>query len=591
MRVADYIFKSLKNIGITKVFTLSGGGSMYLNDAAALVEGEIESIFVHHEQSAAMAATAYAKYTGSPSAVCVTTGCGSTNTITGLLEAWQDSIPVIFISGQVNLNQTTHFAHPEIRNLGVQEANIIDIVKPITKYAKMISSVDEVDEVVHEAFHQATSGRKGPVWIDIPMDIQGAQVPDDIHLPLCNNSFPFGLVWSSGLVERFREAKRPVILAGGGVAASGAQTALMKFAARENIPIVTTYMSEDIIKEEFGVHIGTVGIKGNRAANFVMQNSDFLLVLGCRLSVPVTGYNYNTFAREAWVVVVDIDEKEHRKNTVRIDQFIKGDILSFLSGVPNLERSDKRDWLNKCLRLERKWSYLGGTNATNPSDGKIDIYSFLYFLKKYASDNTIFVTDTGSPYYAFGQTMHFRGEQRYITSSAQACMGFALPACVGVAAATNNDIVCVVGEGSLQLNLQEFQTLKTRKANVKIFIINNGVYLSIRSTQLRFFDRIFGTGDGKGLEFPDCKKLADLYGFRYYRIEDQEKLDSNVKNVISCQEPLVCEVIASKDQPIIPMLSGEQKSDGSIVPKPLEDMYPFLDRDEFLLEMDIAPLG
>lgn len=598
MRVSDYVYAALKNFGVNKVFTLTGGGAMFLNDAAALAHPEVESIFCHHEQAAAMAATAHAKYTGLPSAVSVTTGCGSTNAITGLLEAWQDNVPVIFVSGQVNLNQTTTYAHPEIKNLGVQEANIVDIVKSITKYATMICSVDEVVDVIHEAFEAAVSGRKGPVWIDIPMDIQGAQMPADAPLPEYDPK-PLAEVDADGISElckKFSEAKRPVILAGNGVALAGAAEHVRYLATTFDIPVVTTYLSADLFKEEDLIHVGTVGIKGSRAANFAMQNADLLLVIGCRLSVPVTGYDYSTFAREANVVVVDIDKVEHSKDTVRIDQFINMDAKEFASRFL-VELSVSRDsadniahripWRIKCLKLAGEWSYLGGVPDFDAKD-QIDLYSFLKMIKDQAPEDAVYITDTGSPYYAFGQAMHFKGKQRYITSSSQACMGFALPAIVGVGAEGAN-IISIIGDGSFQLNIQELQTIRTRKINVKIFVVNNGVYLSIRSTQLRYFDRVFGTGDGGSVEFPPLHSLAATYGFAY-RLVDGKTTPESIKLWLESDGPMLIEVRSPKDQPIIPMLTGKQGEDGKITAKPLEDMYPFLDREEFYSAMDIKPL-
>ena len=589
MRVSDYIYACLKNFGIDKVFTLTGGGAMYLNDAAALAEPGVHSVFCHHEQGAAMAAVAHAKFTRRPSAVSVTTGCGSTNTITGLLEAWQDNVPVIFISGQVNLNQTTTYAHPDLRNLGVQEANIVDIVKSITKYAAMITSVDDVVDIVHEAFHAAVSGRPGPVWIDIPMDIQGAHIENPGIMPIHDIDMWFENTGNpESIAYKLASAQRPVILAGNGVSISEAEEVLSLYAHDCKIPVVTTYLSADLIKEEYGVHVGTVGIKGNRAANFAMQNADLLLVIGCRLSVPVTGYDYSMFAREAHVIVVDIDEVEHQKNTVRIDQFIKEDALNFLLYLPPVE--PKTEWLDKCMRLKDKWSYLGGIPEYEPDRG-VDLYRLIGAIKEHASDDTVFVTDTGSPYYAFGQAMYFRGDQRYITSSSQACMGFALPAIVGVAAATDRPIISIIGDGSFQLNMQELQTISTMKAKAKIFVVNNGVYLSIRSTQLRYFDRAFGTGDDeRALQFPSLRHLAEAFGMKYSQVWFNSDMSIVSEILNDTDTPMLIEVFSSKNQPVIPMLAGKQNPDGTITPKPLEDMFPFLDRDEFLKEMDITPL-
>ena len=343
MRVVDYVIDQVYRAGAKHVFTITGGGAMFLNDAVA-AHPLIEPVCNHHEQASAMAAVAYSKYTGKPSLVCPTTGCGGTNTITGLLDAWQDSVPVVFVSGNVNLHQ---ISPPGVRNLGVQEARIVEIVKPITKYAKLIESVDEVEETVTEALRLCTEGRPGPVWIDIPMDIQGKEMD---HFDV---------------IEELKKAQRPLILAGGGVASSMDRYDFRDFVAKVRIPVVTTFNAVDLITDDDPYFVGRVGVKGTRAGNFAMQNCDFLLVLGSRLAVPATGYNYKTFAREAKVVVVDIDKKEHSKDTVKIDHFIESDVKDFVKkvGYPSvpfwhqqLEGSD--EWQQKCegyiLRRRRR---------------------------------------------------------------------------------------------------------------------------------------------------------------------------------------------------------------------------------------------
>ena len=334
MRVVDYVIDQVYRAGAKHVFTITGGGAMFLNDAVA-AHPLIEPVCNHHEQASAMAAVAYSKYTGKPSLVCPTTGCGGTNTITGLLDAWQDSVPVVFVSGNVNLHQ---ISPPGVRNLGVQEARIVEIVQSITKYAKLIESGDEVEETVTEALRLCTEGRPGPVWIDIPMDIQGKEM----------DVFDFE--------KEILKAKRPLILAGGGVATSMPRDDFRDFVAGMKIPVVTTFNAVDLITDDDPYFVGRVGVKGTRAGNFAMQNCDFLLVLGSRLAVPATGYNYKTFAREAKVVVVDIDKKEHSKDTVKIDHFIQSDVKDFVKkvGYPSvafwhqqLEGSD--EWQKKCV--------------------------------------------------------------------------------------------------------------------------------------------------------------------------------------------------------------------------------------------------
>jgi len=317
IRLADYVAERICHLGVEHVYTLTGGGAMFLNDSIKKHD-KLLSVCNHHEQASAMAAVAHAKYTNGFSVVIPTTGCGSTNCITGLLDAWQDNLPCIFISGQVNKEQTCQSSTARIRQFGVQEANIVEIVKSITKYAVMVEAPEDIAYHLDKAFHLASTGRRGPVWIDVPLDVQGAfinpselkrYIPDDKTLsPDLNN-----------LREMLEKATRPVILAGNGVRLAGASKEIKTFAEKHNIPVVTTFLSADLLPSEHELNIGRVGIKGNRAANFVVQNSDFLLSIGCRLSVPSTGYKYEYFAREANIAVVDIDPEEHKKDTIKID--------------------------------------------------------------------------------------------------------------------------------------------------------------------------------------------------------------------------------------------------------------------------------
>ena len=556
MRVVDYVIDQVYKAGARHAFTITGGGAMFLNDAIA-AHTWITPVCNHHEQASAMAGVAYSKYTGQPSLVCPTTGCGGTNAITGLLDAWQDSLPVIFVSGNVNLHQ---ISPPGVRNLGVQEARIIEIVQSITKYAKLIESVDEVEEVVQEALKAATTGRPGPVWIDIPMDIQGKEME----------------VFS--LEEEVKKAERPLILAGGGINCAGiCREEFRDFVSKTRIPVVTTFNAVDLIESDDEYFVGRVGVKGTRAGNFAMQNCDLLLVLGSRLPVPTTGYNYKTFAREAKVIVVDIDKDEHSKNTVQIDKFIHTDLKDFF--YTKRISTNVPQWQETCLRWRDQWPIIPEKKS---DDSGIDLYDFTGKLNEHKPDNSVVVSDAGSAYYVCSQATGIKGNNRYITSSSQAEMGFTVPACIGAAFAGSPCVIGVTGDGSVQMNIQELQTIKHHQLPIKLFVWNNSGYLSIRTTQKKFFEgREIGTDEESGVSFPSLAKIAHAYDIDYAKISDYDSLTPALATVFSFDGPMIIEVMCQKWQEVVPTLQGRKNPDGTISAPPLEDMYPFLSREEF----------
>ena len=529
---------------------------MFINDAVA-AHPSIVPICNHHEQASAMGGVAYSKYTGKPSLVCPTTGCGGTNAITGLLDAWQDSVPVIFVSGNVNLHQISPSG---VRNLGVQEARIIEVVKSITKYAKLIESVDEVEEVVQTAIKESTTGRPGPVWIDIPMDIQGKEME------------------RFSLFDELINAKRPLILAGGGINCAGvSRDEFRDFIRHVRIPVVTTFNAVDLIESDDEYFVGRVGVKGTRAGNFAMQNCDLLLVLGSRLPVPATGYNYETFARDAKVIVVDIDKEEHSKNTVKIDKFIHSNLKDFLN--ENRVRVDVPEWQQKCLKWRDSWPIIPSKKSDETG---IDLYDFTSKLNQFKPDDSVVISDAGSAYYVCSQATGIKGNQRYITSSAQAEMGFTVPACIGAAFAGSPCVIGVTGDGSLQMNIQELQTIKHHNLPIKLFVWNNGGYLSIRTTQKKFFQgREIGTDEDSGVSFPDLSKIAHAYDLEYVKISDYNLLTNSLTTIFSLDMPIIIEVMCKRWQEVVPTLQGRKNSDGTISAPPLEDMYPFLSRKEF----------
>ena len=597
MRVVDYIADFIHDkLEVKRVYMLTGGGAMFLNDCVAKHPG-LEAVCNHHEQACAMASVGHAKYTNGFAVSFLTTGCGATNAITGLLDAWQDNTTCLFISGQVKKKETSYNADTHLRQFGIQEANIISIVKPITKYSVMINDPNEIAYHLEKACFIAQTGRPGPVWLDIPLDVQGATIEVDKlkHFDPKEYQKDFKEIPKNDEIKHIEEllkkAKRPIILAGNGVRLSGAVKEFNQFIDQYKIPVVASYLAIDICSYNNPLYLGSVGIKGDRAANFAMQNSDLIIAIGNRLSVGVTGFEYKLFAREAKLVVVDIDQKEHQKNTVNIDLFINADAKKFLQELNKKQLPIKisTDWQNKVSHWRSKWA----TSVTSyPSDGdNINKYTFIQHLDHHLKDDSVVVSDAGSAYYVTSQSLTIRKNQRYITSGAQADMGYTVPAAIGVATAKNGEVIAITGDGSLQLNIQELQTIVHYQYPIKLFVWNNNGYLSIRTTQRKYFDgRFIGTDEKSGVSLPNLQKISEAYGIKFFKVNKVEELDNTLKEVLSLKEPVICEVMCPENQEIIPTVSSLKKSDGTMVSKPLEDMYPFLDREEFYSEMVVKPI-
>ena len=583
-RVADIVASFLVDQGIKDVFTLTGGGAMFLNDGIASNDN-INAICNHHEQACAMGAVAYAKYKNGLATAMLTTGCGATNAITGLLDAWQDNTPVIFISGQIKRKETSRNSKTNLRQFGVQEADIISIVESLTKYSVMVNEPDEILYHLERAAHLAMTGRPGPVWIDIPLDVQGFFIEiDELKHFTPEIEATQEIKGMERLVKMYEQAERPIILAGNGVRLSGSVDKLREFSSKNNIPCVVSYLAVDYFEQDSPNYVGRLGIKGDRAGNFAIQNSDLIISLGSRLSVCLTGFEYELFARNSKLIVVDIDEDEHKKDTVDIDQFIHADVGNFLSKFASkITPKISGDWQNKCVHWKNKWPvYQGGYDADT-----VNMYEFTKTLSELASEDEIVVSDAGSSYYVTSQSFTFNSnKQRYITSGAQADMGFTLPAAIGTCIAANKSVVGITGDGSFQLNIQELQTIKHYNLPVKLIVWNNNGYLSIRATQNKFFDgRRIGTDPESGVSFPEVEKIAKAYDLPYVKINNTAELRKKLTDVITASGPVVCEVMCPENQEIIPMVSAIKNDDGSMTSKPIEDMYPFLDRDEFLKEM------
>lgn len=596
MRVCDYIAKFIYERGTKDVFMLSGGGIMHLTDGLACHK-ELNIYCLHHEQSVSMAIEAYSRLTGQMGVGYFTTGPGATNAITGLAGAWLDSAPCLFISGQVKRREATFvIGIPGIRQVGVQEINILPIVSSITKYAAFVDKPEDIRFHLEKAYYMAKAGRPGPVWLDIPLDVQGAlvdpealrgfQEPDDVQK---------GNVFSvKEALDYLLSAKRPVVLAGQGVRISGAIGPLLKLAEDHHIPVVTSYLGIDIIDSLHPCYVGRIGIKGDRAGNLAIQNADCILVLGTSLPVAEIGYEYEHFAREAKVIVVDIDMSSHEKKTIRIDLKIQADILAFIEKL-NCEHSCRlkvfdKSWMNRCVEWRQKYPVCLEEYAH--AKKKVNIYYFMERLSQRLSATDVVVTDAGSSFYAGSQGIKIKQGLRYITSGGFATMGYSLPAALGLSAGMKKKrVICITGDGSFQQNIQELQSVMHYDFPVKIFVLNNSGYLSIRFTQKKYFQgRLIGEGKASGVSFPDNKKIAKAYGMKFFQVKNNKSLDVVLDEVLQYEGPVLCEIMTPPEQLIIPTVASEKKSDGSMCSKPLEDMFPFLERKEFLDNMIVAPL-
>lgn len=596
IRVSDFIADYIYNQGVSHVFLVSGGGMMFLSDGIAS-HPNLRAVCNHHEQAAAMAAVSYAKYNENLGVAYLTTGCGGTNAITGLLDAWQDNVPCLFISGQSKRKETIRNSNLLLRQFGVQEADIIGIVNTITKYSIMINDPNEIKYHLQKAVYLAKTGRPGPVWLDIPLDVQGAFVdeselvdfdPNDIYKEYAEIPTEKDL---SVFSEAISTSSRPIIIAGQGIRLAGAIESFKTFIEKLKIPYVASRLGINLLPSNHPLFIGRIGTKGDRAGNFAVQNADLVIAIGSRLSVSSTGHEYSKFAREARIIVVDIDPIEHKKNTVKIDYFINSDAKKFINRVSTNIIPQTEEWVTKCNYWKHKWPVCLPEYWKDDSDG-INTYVFVDVLSKNLKNDSAVISDAGSTFYVVSQGIMLKDNQRYITSGGQAEMGYTMPATIGVCFARRKlETIGITGDGSFQMNIQELQTIVHHKLPIKLFIWNNDGYSSIRETQEKFFDkRYLGTDKESGVSFPSIEKIAYAYGIQYFKILNYSTIDIVIKSVLSFNGPVICEVICQKNQKVAPIVSSIKMEDGTMMSLPIEDMYPFLERSEFLENMIVKPI-
>jgi acetolactate synthase I/II/III large subunit len=595
VKLSDYVVKFIEAQGVRHVFMVPGGGAMHLNDSLGQSKS-ITWVSNLHEQASAMAAETYAKATGNLGVAMLTTGPGGTNAITGVAGAWLDSTPCLFISGQVKRPDLK--GKSGVRQMGVQEVDIVTAVKALTKYAKLIIDPESIRYHLEKAVYLARCARPGPVWIDIPLDVQAATI-DEAKLrgfrPPRKRAAPAGLsVAIDKIIEMLARSERPVILAGNGVRLAGAQAAFKSLAHRLKIPVLLTWLAIDLYAHDEENLIGKPGTVAPRGVNFALQNADFLLVIGARLDFTITGYAPDRLARGAKKVMVDIDPAEIGKLDPYLDLSVCCDAKDFIAALADATASipqpEREPWHRRCAQWKQRYPVLLPEHAT--PEGLVSTYFFADCLSELLPEGAPIVSgSSGAGIEIFQHALRLKRGQRLYHTTALGAMGYGLPAAIGACLGSGGrETVLVDGDGGIQLNIQELATIQRLQLPIKIFILNNDGYSSIRTSQERWFGRQTGADSRSGLTLPDIVPLAKAYGLNATRIADQHDLRAELSRVLALPGPVVCDVVSRPDEARVPSLSSAQRPDGSLYSKPLEDLWPFLPREEFLANMIIKPL-
>lgn len=589
-KVSEFIADYLAGKGVEHIFTVTGGGAMHLNDAFGHHE-RLTCIYNHHEQASAIAAEGYTRMSGRLAAVCVTSGPGGTNAITGVLGGWLDSIPMFVVSGQVKRETTIHATEVPLRQLGDQEYDIVASVRPMTKYAAIVLDPSDIAYHLEKAYHFAVNGRPGPVWLDVPLDVQAAIVDTDSlrhfdpEIDGGEKTVRYDTSITNAIVEKLKSAKRPVLLLGTGVRLANGRDDVLRFAETARIPIVTAWNAHDLVWDDHELYCGRPGTVGTRGGNFIVQNCDLLLVLGCRMNIRMISYNYRDFARGAYKIVVDIDENELKKPTVNIDMPVWADLRDVVGDLlkANLAavRGDAHEeWIAWCRAVNARFpavlpEYRGEGKPLNP-------YVFVSDFFQGLSDDDQVVCGNGSACVIGFQAAVIKRNTRLFTNSGCAAMGYGFPAAIGACVARDGRrVICIDGDGSFQMNLQELQTVVYNQLNLKILYLNNNGYHSIRQTQQNLFKGrpLVGVCDGNGLSFPQAERLAYAYDIPFFKVV----CESDVQGLLEKMKddgPLFAEIVVDERQFFAPKAASKRLPDGTMVSAPLEDMAPFLPREE-----------
>lgn len=630
IRLSDYIAKTVVRLGICRAFSVTGGGAMFLNDSLGHMDG-LNVLYNHHEQASAIAAESYARINNKMALLCVTTGPGGTNAITGVVGAYLDSIPMLILSGQVRYDLTKRFTGLNIRALGDQEFDICKSIECMTKYCEMITDPMRIRYCLEKAVYLAKSTRPGPTWLDIPLNIQSSFIEEDELIGFDIDDFENGGDgWNKKhqyfdakldkkadidifpkkiskatirlIIEKIKNSERPILNAGNGIRIGAAHAEFMQLVEKLGIPVAVGWNSQDCLYDEHPLYAGRPGNFGDRAGNFAIQNSDLVLSIGSRLSLRQVGFNYKTWAREAFTIVNDIDNEELKKPTIHVSLPIHADCKVFIKELLDEIKDIKgvlwqggcglknMSWLETISYWKNKYPVCKKEFIENDDTKFANVYAFIKYISENAKRNQITVVGNGSACVVGGHSYIIKKGQRFISNSAIASMGYDLPAAIGAYIAnkdSNNkyddEVILVTGDGSIQMNLQELQTIIHHKMNIKIFIINNDGYHSIRQTQTKFFnDRVMvGIGQDSGdLSFPDMEKLAYAYGYPYLKAKTNSELEDTIKKALNIKGPAIIEAFVTKEQNFEPKSSGKQLPDGRMVSPPLEDLVPFLSDEE-----------
>ena len=609
IRLADYVVDFLSSRGVTDCFTVVGGGAMHLNDAFGH-HSKIKCTYNHHEQASAIAAESYARLNNRIAVLCVTTGPGGTNAITGVVGGWLDSIPMFVISGQVRYDTTARYASNftdglPLRAVGDQEFDITKSVGCMCKYAEMLEKPEDIRYMLEKAWHLANTGRKGPVWIDIPVNYQGMTIEtdglrgydsseDDAQLPPEVSEETVNEV-----IELLRNAKRPVIYAGGGIRLSGGYESFKKLVLKLGVPVVTYWNSIDVIESDHPLYCGRAGNMGDRAGNFAVQNADILLCIGTRISIRQVGYNWQSWAREAKVIMVDIDPAEFKKPTIHVDMPVFADAKDFIEKMLSAAEKEQGTvfesdfWTEKCRYWREHYPVV--LPRQREENGKTaNVYAFIEKLGNALPENYLTAVSNGACCVVGHQCWNIKNGSRFIINSAIASMGYGLPAAVGLCiAGGRRETVCLEGDGSIMMNLQELQTIVTNKLPIKVFLINNSGYHSIRITQSNLFSEHCKVGIGPesgDLSFPEFSKIAAAFDMPYFCAHSNAEAEKAIEAALAAPGFAFCEIFTDTAQVWEPKSSAKRLPDGSLVSPPLEDLAPFLPRDEVLENLFVKPV-
>jgi acetolactate synthase-1/2/3 large subunit len=587
MRVVDYLAQRLVEHNIKDVFMVTGGGAMHLNDALGNHPG-LTYYCNHHEQACAIAAEGYFRATGNLPIVNVTTGPGGTNAVTGVLGQWLDSIPALYISGQVKW-ETTIYSCPEVTNLrqlGDQEGDIINIIKPITKFAKVLQNPNDIKKILDKAIYIATHGRPGPVWIDIPLDVQGAVI--DIEDLSEYDSSEDEIIYDELLLERqidlliekLKNSKAPVLFVGNGLRLANSVAEYQMLFENFQIPVLNAISGHDLIESDNPLFFGRPGICGDRMGNIIVQNCDLLIVLGTRIGLRQATYNFRDFGRNAFKIMVDIDQSELNKPSLDINLKILSDLKLFLNlllkKLKDQKIPDYFDWIQWATNLRKKLPSILNDNTSNPL--YVSSYLFADRLFRLLPNDSVVITGNGTAYTCTFQVMNIKKGMRVFANQGCASMGYDLPAAIGACIGNGKkETILITGDGSIMMNLQELQTIFAYNLPIKIFLLENDGYVAIRTTQTAFFEsRYVGESPKSGLFLPKFENIALSFGLKFRRIEVENNLDEKITEVLNESGPVFCEIKMDPNQTLYPKVASIKTSEGKMISKPMEEMFPFL---------------